>query len=133
MNRRILICDDEIHILRAAQIKLTRAGYEVDCAGDGVEGWEKIEANCPDVVVTDCQMPRLDGFGLVQAIRKDERFAHLPVIMLTAKGFEIAHRDAGDRYQILAILAKPFSPRQLLKYVEEILETGGLKAPPVTI
>jgi len=55
------------------------------------------------------------------------------VVMLTAKGFEIAHREAGNHYKIIAILAKPFSPRQLVQYVEEILRTGTVSAPPVTI
>jgi len=133
MGQRVLLCDDEIHILRATQIKMQRAGYEVVCACDGQEGWEEILKQPPDIVVTDCQMPRLDGFGLLEKIRADERFADLPVVMLTAKGFEIAHREAGNHYKIIAILAKPFSPRQLVQYVEEILRTGTVSAPPVTI
>ncbi|KKK62978.1 hypothetical protein LCGC14_2998950, partial [marine sediment metagenome] len=61
MSKRVLLCDDEIHILRAAEFKLKRAGYEVQTAGDGQEGWEAIEAQKPDILITDCQMPRLGG------------------------------------------------------------------------
>lgn len=121
MAKRVLLCDDEAHILRAAQIKLSRAGYEVQCAGDGQEAWEAIDAACPDLLITDCQMPRLDGFGLVEKVRADARTAHLPVLMLTAKGFEMVRRDVAQRWGILAILAKPFSPRELLKMTDEIL------------
>ena len=130
MSKRVLLCDDEIHILRAAEIKLKRAGFDVRCAGDGEEGWAEIQRECPDLLVTDCQMPYLDGFGLVERIRSHEETKHIPVLMLTAKGFEIGHSDATQRWGIIAILAKPFSPRELLKYVIEVLETGKLEHPP---
>ena len=127
MSQRILLCDDEVHIIRAAEIKLTRAGYDVECAYDGQEGWEAIQRQRPDILITDCQMPRLDGFGLVERVRQTPELIDLPILMLTAKGFEIAHRDAAEHWGIMAILAKPFSPRQLLKYVEEVLTTGKLE------
>ena len=65
MPKRILLCDDEVHILRAAEFKLKRAGYDVQTASDGQEAWEHIQAQPPDILITDCQMPRLDGLGLV--------------------------------------------------------------------
>ena len=131
MSHRVLLCDDEVHIIRAAEIKLTRAGFDVECASDGQEGWEAIERQKPDIVVTDCQMPRLDGFGLVERIRQNPETANLPILMLTAKGFEIGHQDAAKDWGIMAILAKPFSPRQLLKYVEEALATGKIEIAQV--
>jgi len=130
MSKRILLCDDEVHILRAAEIKLKRAGHDVCCAGDGEEAWTEIQRQCPDLLITDCQMPYLDGFELVERVRSHEETKHIPVMMLTAKGFEIAHREATSRWGIIAILAKPFSPRELLRYVEEVLETGKLEHPP---
>jgi DNA-binding response OmpR family regulator len=131
MSKRVLLCDDEVHILRAAEIKLKRAGLDVRCASDGEEGWTEIERECPDLLVTDCQMPYLDGFGLVERVRNHQATKHLPVIMLTAKGFEIGHRTATSRWGIIAILSKPFSPRELLRCVNEVLETGKLELPPV--
>ena len=126
MSNRILLCDDELHILRAAEIKLSRAGYDVECAHDGQQAWEAIERQCPDLLITDCQMPRLDGLGLVRRIRECEQTRDLPVLMLTAKGFELAHRDIGEALGIKAILAKPFSPRELLKYATQVLTTGEI-------
>ena len=75
MTKRILLCDDEIHILRAAEFKLKKAGYDVCVAGDGQAAWEAIQRQKPDVLITDCQMPRLDGFGLV---RKSARIPTRP-------------------------------------------------------
>jgi two-component system, OmpR family, alkaline phosphatase synthesis response regulator PhoP len=128
MGKRILLCDDEIHILRAAEFKFRHAGYDVQTASDGQEGWEAIQACKPDVLVTDCQMPRLDGLGLIQRVRENPATADLPVFMLTAKGFELSHEEMAARWNILAIIAKPFSPRELLQRVSTILEAAGSTA-----
>jgi len=136
MAKRILLCDDEIHILRAAEFKLKRAGYDVQIAGDGQEAWEAIEVLKPDMLITDCQMPRLDGLGLVQRVRQNPDTADLPVLMLTAKGFELSHDDLARKWNVIAVISKPFSPRELLRSVDEILSeedctakaAGGLDA-----
>jgi two-component system, OmpR family, alkaline phosphatase synthesis response regulator PhoP len=120
-TKRILLCDDELHILRAAEFKFKRAGYEVICAGDGQEGWELIEKKRPDIVVTDCQMPRLSGLGLAERIRQSPATADLPVIMLSAKGFELSADELRDQYGIRCLMAKPFSPRELFARVESVL------------
>ena len=123
MTKRLLLCDDEIHILRAAEFKLKRAGYDVQTAGDGQEGWEAIEHRKPDMLITDCQMPRLDGIGLVRRVRSEPQTEDLPVLMLTAKGFELSHEELSEELKIIKIVAKPFSPRELLQLVNKVL--GG--------
>jgi two-component system alkaline phosphatase synthesis response regulator PhoP len=123
MEKQLLLCDDEIHILRAAEFKLKRAGYDVQTAGDGQEGWEAIEHRKPDMLITDCQMPRLDGIGLVRRVRSEPQTEDLPVLMLTAKGFELSHEELTEELKIIKIVAKPFSPRELLQLVNEVL--GG--------
>jgi len=125
MNRSILLCDDDIHILRAAEFKLKRAGLEVVCATDGQEAWEKIQQQQIDILVTDCQMPRLDGVGLIKRLRQDEATAQLPIVLLTAKGLELSHDELLGQWQVATIVSKPFSPRQLLACVEQILTTGS--------
>jgi len=122
MAKRILLCDDEIHILRAAEFKFQRAGYDVQTAGDGQEAWEAIQAQKPDILITDCQMPRLDGLGLVQRVRQNPDTEDLPVLMLTAKGYELSHEEVAEKWQVMAVIAKPFSPRELLTMVNTILE-----------
>jgi DNA-binding response OmpR family regulator len=121
VSHRVLLCDDEIHILRAAEFKLSRAGYEVRCASNGQEAWEEIQRSKPDILITDCQMPRLDGLGLCQKIRENSETRDLPVLMLTAKGYELSHRELYEKLGIVAVIAKPFSPRELLRRVDEIM------------
>ncbi len=121
MTQRILLCDDEIHILRAAEFKLKRAGYDVRIAGDGQEGWELIEQEKPDIIITDCQMPRLDGLGLVKRVRENPDTQDIPVLMLTAKGFELSEEELAAQWQVKRLISKPFSPRELLAIVQEVL------------
>jgi DNA-binding response OmpR family regulator len=121
MSKRILLCDDEAHILRAAEFKFKRAGYEVFCAFDGQEGWEQVLLHRPDIVVTDCQMPRMNGLQLAERIKQTPETTGLPVIMLSAKGFELSPTDIRDKFGIRALLAKPFSPRELFQRVEATL------------
>ena len=121
MPKRILLCDDEPHILRAAEFKFRRAGYEVFCAFDGQEGWEQLLQNRPDILVTDCQMPRLNGLQLAERIHTTPETTGLPVIMLSAKGFELSGAEIREKFGIRALLAKPFSPRELFERVEATL------------
>ncbi len=121
MTKQIILCDDEIAILRAAEYKLTAAGFDVRCASNGEDAWREIERHVPDLVVTDLQMPRLDGFGLCRRIRENPQTCHLPVIMLTAKGFELSAAESTEKYGLAKLMIKPFSPRELLRTVEQIL------------
>jgi CheY-like chemotaxis protein len=123
MPKRILICDDEVHILLVAEFKFRRAGYEVETAGDGQEAWEAIQRQVPDLLITDCQMPRLNGFGLTRKLRENPATADLPILMLTAKGFELDARQLATQWNVLGLISKPFSPREVLETVNRIL--GG--------
>jgi two-component system alkaline phosphatase synthesis response regulator PhoP len=121
MSRRILLCDDELHILKAAEFKFKRAGYEVISAGDGEEAWELIRQQTPDLLITDCQMPRMNGLQLAERLKTELATYRLPVIMLSAKGFELSTDELRERFGILALISKPFSPRELFERVETIL------------
>ena len=122
MTKRILLCDDEIHIIKAAEIKFRRAGFDVRCANDGEMAWETISEWMPDVLVIDCQMPRLNGIELCRRCREHEATRALPIVMLTAKGYELPREQMCREFQLTAILPKPFSPRELVQTVERILE-----------
>jgi len=127
INKRLLLCDDEVHIIRPAELKLTKAGFDVQCAHDGEEGWAAILKRPPDLLITDCQMPRLDGFGLCRRVRDNPETRHIAILMLTAKGFELSHEEVKRRFQVLAVLPKPFSPRQLVRLATIICTTGTLE------
>ena len=126
MAKRILLCDDEIHIVKAAEFKLKRAGYDVETASNGEEAWEIIQRNPPDMLITDCQMPRLDGFGLTKRIRENPATRELPIFMLTAKGFELRPDELAEQWNVMGVIAKPFSPRELLRTIDHVL--GGAAA-----
>ncbi|MEX2026959.1 MAG: response regulator [Pirellulaceae bacterium] len=126
--KRLLLCDDEPHILRAAEFKFKRAGFDVVTAADGEQGWQQICDQRPDMVITDCQMPRLDGVSLVKRIREHAELSDLPIVMLTAKRFELSNEDLAGKYGVVAVLAKPFSPRELLRLVEQTLEQTATQA-----
>ena len=83
-------------------------------------------ANPPDILVTDLQMPRMDGLELSRRVRETPATAHLPILMLTAKGFEMAHLEMAEKCGVLAVLPKPFSPRELVRYIDTILSVGAV-------
>jgi len=123
MQYTVLLCDDEPHILRATEIKFRRSGYyDVRCASDGEEAWQEIQRACPDLLITDYQMPRLDGLELVERIRECSATHDLPVIMLTAKGFELSRQEVAAKWGIGDLLPKPFSPRELESRARQILD-----------
>src|SRR5262245_50947890 len=121
MSKQILLVDDEPHILRTAEIKLTRAGFTVRSAHNGDQALEMIGKEQPDLVVTDLQMPHMDGFELARRWRQNPATASMPILMLTAKGLETTLGAATAELNILAILPKPFSPRELVRAIENAL------------
>lgn len=121
MTHRIIIADDEVHIRRAAEFKLKRE-FDVICAEDGQEAWELVQEERPDVLVTDLQMPRMTGIELIEKVRGVESLNDLPIILLTAKGFELTSDEAFGRLGVFDLVAKPFSPRELCKLVQMAIE-----------
>jgi two-component system alkaline phosphatase synthesis response regulator PhoP/two-component system response regulator VicR len=121
MPLKVLVCDDERHIVRLIQVNLERQGYNVVTAFDGKEGLEKIRSEKPNLVVLDVMMPYMDGFEVLKTIRREPETESLPVIMLTAKAqdkdvFEGYHYGA-DMY-----LTKPFNPMELVTFVKRIAQ-----------
>ena len=119
-EKKALIVDDEIHIIQVIAIKLKNNGFEVVTANNGQEALEAALEHEPDVIVTDYQMPVMDGLGLIENLRKQEQTAQIPVIMLTARDFAI-ESEAVEQLKISACLSKPFSPRELLEKVKEVM------------
>jgi DNA-binding response OmpR family regulator len=121
MAHRILICDDEPHIALAVGMKFRNAGFEVQTARNGQEAWEAILMGPPDVLVTDCTMPRMDGLELCRRVRKTARLHDLPIFLLTARGLELDPFVVSNELGITKLILKPFSPRDLFYSVEEAL------------
>ena len=123
--KRIIVCDDDAAIARAVSMKLSRAAFDVEVHGDGQAAWEAFERRRCDLFVTDYQMPRLDGLSLSRRVRAAGEA--VPIILLTAKGYELDERDIVAELAPIRLMSKPFSPRELLAAAVEI--TGGHEAP----
>ncbi|MFW5868220.1 MAG: response regulator transcription factor [Armatimonadota bacterium] len=127
MAKKILVVDDERHIVRLVEVNLSRAGYDVETAYDGVEALEKVKDTDPDMIVLDVMMPRMDGFEVLKRLQADSDTQDIPVIMLTAKAQD-ADIFRGWSSGVSSYLTKPFNPRELLTFVERIfqsMEGGG--------
>jgi PAS domain S-box-containing protein len=116
VRRHVLLVDDNADLRNYIVRLLTEQGYDVDTASDGEAALASLRISRPDLIITDVMMPRLDGFGLLRAVRENPKLYDLPVIMLSARAGEeatVEGLDAGaDDY-----LTKPFSARELLARV----------------
>lgn len=117
----IHVVDDEAHIVRAVKLKLQKAGYTVVGTSNGREAWESIQASVPSLLITDHQMPYMTGEELCRMLRSNEATKHVPIIMLTAKGLEIEEERFAMEFQLHRVMWKPFSPRELIRCVEDAL------------
>ena len=119
-GKRVLVVDDEIHIVHVVAIKLRNNGYEVISADNGAEAFELACKEKPDIIVTDFQMPVMSGMELVEKLRQCDETEDIPVIMLTARSFAISKEQQED-LRISSCLSKPFSPKELLGNIEDVL------------
>lgn len=117
---RVLIVDDDVELVGLLRFALTGAGYDVVTAFDGEQALLRLQDSAPDLVILDVNLPRLDGFGVLDQLR---RRSQVPVMMLTVRSAEedeVRGLDLGaDDY-----LKKPFSPRALLARVRSLLRRG---------
>ncbi len=119
---RIMIVDDDQNIRLALKYRLEKEGYHVLLAGDGIDALEKVKAEEPDLIILDLTMPRMDGFGFLEEIGSNGNAVSVPVIVLTAYGYE-SNRARSLELGAVEFMAKPFSPRQLVAEVWKILDT----------
>ena len=112
----VLVVDDSITVRRVTQRLLQREGYRVTLAADGLQALEKLQAELPTVVLSDIEMPRMDGFDLVRNIRSDARLSDLPVIMITSRIAE-KHREHARELGVDHYLGKPYAEDELLALI----------------
>ena len=118
--KKILVVDDEPHITHVVTLKLTNAGFNVQQAHDGEEAFQIACQGGFDLVISDLQMPYMDGVELAVALRNKSATRDLPVVLLTARGYAVEQEDI-DRTNIADVLTKPFSPRRILEKVHEVI------------
>lgn len=120
MPKRLLIVDDEPHLLRALEALLGAEGFEVTTARSGAEALVKLAQGLPDLIISDIRMPGMSGYELARQLRDSSRTALVPIVFLTAKG-ESEDRIEGFRAGVDAYFTKPFIPNELLAMVNNIL------------
>ncbi len=129
--KRILICDDEPHILEGLRYLLRGADRTIEMARNGKEALQRIAVQIPDLLITDIMMPELSGLEVVARLQKDPATKQLPIIILTAKG---QAQDAAMAQEVwgAAVIAKPFEPQKLRELVTITLENGQCPQPSYT-
>lgn len=120
MSKRILIVEDQEDNRRIIRDVLRHAGYQTDEATTGEDAIASVNAQAPDLILMDVQLPGLDGYATTRQIKSDPALRQVPIIAVTSfalVGDDVKAREAGcDDY-----VAKPYSPRKLLQRVKELL------------
>jgi len=121
MSLQILAVDDSRTIRDMLNLTLNQAGFTTHLADDGVHGIEVLDAMSPepDAIITDINMPRMDGFGFIEAVRKIEKYRAIPILVLTtesAADLKQRARDAGATGWIV----KPFEPKKLIRALQMV-------------
>jgi len=116
----VLVVDDSLTVRKITTRLLTREGFRVDSAKDGVDALEKMHDLIPDVVLLDVEMPRMDGFELARVMRSDARLKSVPIIMITSRTAD-KHRNHAFEIGVNVYLGKPYQEQQLLDAIAEQL------------
>lgn len=124
----VLVVDDSITVRRVTQRLLQREGYRVALAADGLQALEKLQEERPTVVLSDIEMPRMDGFDLARNIRADASLHDLPIIMITSRIAQ-KHREHAMELGVNHYLGKPYSDDELLSLVQHYAQQAQVGAP----
>lgn len=120
MADTVLIVEDEADVVDLLRYNLSKAGFSVLVAKDGLQGLEMARKNRPDIIVLDIMLPGMDGYAVCKALKKDPGTESLPIVMLTAKS-ELNERVHGLEIGADDYVTKPFSPRELVLRVQALL------------
>ena len=117
--KRVMIVDDSATVRHILQMTLVQAGYEVVEAIDGEDALRLFTENNVDMLVTDLNMPNLDGIGLIKEVRQNPRNRFMPIIMLTSES-QLDKKQEGKMAGASGWVTKPFKPEQLLSIVRMV-------------
>ncbi|HXE00681.1 MAG TPA: response regulator [Hyphomicrobium sp.] len=119
MTQTILTVDDSRTMRDMLRMALAEAGFNVMQAVDGVHGLEVLQTAMPDVIVTDINMPKMDGFGLIEAVRKDGRYRNVPILVLTTES-DAAKKTRAKEAGATGWIVKPFEPVKLIAAIRRV-------------
>ena len=119
MSRLILIVDDSASMRMLLKTSLAAQGFTVESAGDGAEGLERVREIGPDLLITDINMPRMDGFGLIEEVRKLADYRGLPILVLSTE-FSEEKKARARAVGATGWITKPFDPLKLEAAVRRV-------------
>ena len=119
MSKRIMIVDDSATVRQVLRITLEDGGYEVTEAVDGQDAFEQLSTSRFDLVVTDLQMPKMDGLSLIREVRNNSINSLTPIIVLTTES-KTEIKEEGKAAGVSGWIVKPFKPEQILNVVRTI-------------
>ena len=120
MGKVIMTVDDSASVRQMVSFTLQAAGYEVITAVDGKDALAKVNGGAIHLVITELNMPNLDGIGLIRQLRADARHKFLPIIMLTTES-QVEKKQEGKAAGATGWIVKPFTPEQLVAVVKKVL------------
>ena len=120
-GERVLIVEDSSVLSSVMKLNLEMAGFVVSEASNGLAAWELSQSEPPDLVITDYQMPEMDGVQLRQAMLADEKLSRIPVFLVTARGLELQINELREQYGVTEVFLKPFSPMEIVAAVKQQL------------
>jgi len=124
-NPLIMVVDDSLTVRKITSRMLSRAGYQVVTATDGVDALEKLEEFTPDVMLLDIEMPRMDGFALARELRRNPKTQNMPIIMITSRTAD-KHRDYAMQLGVNTYLGKPYQEDELLQNIADFVAVHKL-------
>ena len=111
-----MVVDDSLTVRKFTERLLSRHGYQVTTARDGMDAMEQMAVSLPDVILLDIEMPRMDGFDLTRKLKQNPRTARMPIIMITSRAAE-KHRRHALGLGVDAFLGKPYVEQELLDHI----------------
>ncbi|MBN1621394.1 MAG: response regulator [Endomicrobiales bacterium] len=127
MSKKVLIVDDEKDVLIILTDALSKEGYEIITASDGMEALEKVSSEKPDVILLDIMMPKLDGHSVNLKLKENPKTANIPVIVITAYGHLKKLLEVREELPVSGYLEKPFPIVRLKEKIREVLSGQGRK------
>lgn len=119
-KKKILLIEDEKDLAYAISVQLTVNNYEVLTAYDGQTGLSMARNDAPDLIILDLMLPKLDGYKLCRMLKFDEKYKHIPIIILTVRGNQ-GDKELGFEVGADAYITKPFEPQEILDKIKELL------------
>ncbi len=123
MAKRVLAVDDSATVRASVRMVLEQAGYEVELAANGEDALKKIDmaAERFHLLITDLNMPRLDGIGLIRAVRSNPAYRFTPILMLTTES-QAEKKEEGKKAGATGWIVKPFQPEQLIAVIRKVMK-----------